>query len=165
MTDRGAAERLQPSLLDRLTDDEPGSAVEPRDARVIDIRRLREIVRRDLAWLFNTTAYESLESLERFPNARVSALNFGVPDLAGITVTRNRAAEIRSRLTERVKMFEPRILPDTLTIDFSDQDKMTETVIGFDIRGELWAEPLPIELYMRTELDVTNGVLTVRSQI
>ena len=44
------SERLQPSLLDRLTDEEPTSQVESRDARVIDIRRLREIVQRDLSW-------------------------------------------------------------------------------------------------------------------
>ena len=37
-------ERLQPSLLDRLTDNAPGDVKESRDDRVIDLRRLREIV-------------------------------------------------------------------------------------------------------------------------
>lgn len=49
------SERLQPSLLDRLTDDDPTNPREGREARVIDIRRLRDIIQRDLGWLLNTT--------------------------------------------------------------------------------------------------------------
>ncbi|HJX53099.1 MAG TPA: type VI secretion system baseplate subunit TssE, partial [Polyangia bacterium] len=32
-------ERLQPSLLDRLTDDDPGRATEPRESRVLSPAR------------------------------------------------------------------------------------------------------------------------------
>ena len=53
------SERLQPSLLDRLTDDDATNAAESREARVIDIRRLRDIVQRDLSWLLNTNNGES----------------------------------------------------------------------------------------------------------
>ncbi len=49
MADKMMSERLQPSLLDRLTDENPTNPNEVRDARVIDIRRLREIVQRDLS--------------------------------------------------------------------------------------------------------------------
>ena len=59
MADKNIAERLQPSLLDRLTDDAPGDLQEARDMRVIDIRRLREIVQRDLSFLLNTNNSES----------------------------------------------------------------------------------------------------------
>ena len=48
-------ERLQPALLDRLTDDNPESQVEPREMRVMSRNRMREAVLRDLSWLFNTT--------------------------------------------------------------------------------------------------------------
>ena len=43
-------ERLQPSLLDRLVDDNPGEQKESRDQRVLVIRKLRDFVLRDLAW-------------------------------------------------------------------------------------------------------------------
>ena len=52
-------ERLQPSLLDRLIDDEPEKTVEAPDQRVLSKARLRQAVLRDLAWLFNTTRLES----------------------------------------------------------------------------------------------------------
>ena len=51
MADLNITERLQPSLLDRLTDDAPEATSEARHDRVIDIDRLRDIIRRDLSWL------------------------------------------------------------------------------------------------------------------
>ena len=59
MADKTISERLQPSLLDRLTDKEPGQLKETRDFRVIDLSRLREIIQRDLSWLLNTNNIES----------------------------------------------------------------------------------------------------------
>jgi predicted component of type VI protein secretion system len=50
MADKTIIERLQPSLLDRLTDLAPESLTESRDDRVIDLRRLRDIIRRDMTW-------------------------------------------------------------------------------------------------------------------
>ena len=54
-------DRLQPALLDRLTDDEPDKKLEPREARVLSKRRLRQSVLRDLAWLFNATRLEAVD--------------------------------------------------------------------------------------------------------
>jgi type VI secretion system protein ImpF len=56
-------ERLQPSLLDRLTDDEPEVRVESRDKRVLSQEKLRASVLRDLTWLFNTTQLSALIDL------------------------------------------------------------------------------------------------------
>src|SRR3954447_25204241 len=52
---RRPLERLQPALLDRLTDQRPHEKVEARRERVISEQQLREAVRRDLTWLFSTT--------------------------------------------------------------------------------------------------------------
>ncbi len=41
-------ERLQPSLLDRLTDDRPQETRESRERRVLSMRQLRASVMRDL---------------------------------------------------------------------------------------------------------------------
>ena len=50
-------DRLQPALLDRLTDDNPESKVETAEARVINRNRLRDMVLRDLAWLLDRRAH------------------------------------------------------------------------------------------------------------
>ena len=54
-------DRLQPALLDRLTDDEPDKKQEPREARVLSKSRMRQSVLRDLAWLFNATRLEAVD--------------------------------------------------------------------------------------------------------
>jgi type VI secretion system protein ImpF len=69
-------ERLQPSLLDRLTDNEPERKVEGRDLRVLSPQRLRESVRRDLGWLFNSVNFVSVQDLSGHPEAERSTLNF-----------------------------------------------------------------------------------------
>ena len=58
-------DRLQPALLDRLTDEEPDRKLEPREQRALSKARLRQAVLRDLAWLFNTVKLESSVDLAR----------------------------------------------------------------------------------------------------
>ena len=60
-------ERLQPSLLDRLTDNEPEERQESRDKRILSPSRLRESVRRDLTWLFNTPNLATVLDLDGKP--------------------------------------------------------------------------------------------------
>ena len=80
-------ERLQPSLLDRLTDDEPHQTKESRTARVMSIGKLLPGVLRDLNWLLNTANFASHRSLDRLPHVADSTLNYGIPSFAGLTAT------------------------------------------------------------------------------
>ena len=48
MAELTSLERLQPSLLDRLSDDDTEQAIEPRDQRILSMRGLRKAVLRDL---------------------------------------------------------------------------------------------------------------------
>lgn len=169
MADGLLEERLQPSLLDRLTDDDPGSPAETRDERAIDSRRLRQILRRDLGWLLNSTNLwrMRLESdphdqplpCEIFPNVAASTLNFGVDEVAGLTSTSRRAALIEGALETAIRRFEPRILPGSLSITLSGVAKKQESLVTFDIRADMWAEPIPQDLYLRSEVDLTTGAL------
>ena len=59
-------EKLQPCLLDRLTDDEPGNQKESRLQRVVSPQKYRAGVLRDVEWLFNSRAYPRLEGMESF---------------------------------------------------------------------------------------------------
>ena len=29
--------------------------------------------------------------------------------------------------------------------------------VSFDIRADMWAQPMPLELYLRSQVDVTTG--------
>ena len=157
MADLSLAERLQPSLLDRLTDDDPGRRVETRDSRVIDMRRLREILQRDLAWLLNTLSTGAALDEEAFPEAANSVLNFGVQEVAGEYSTAARARLIRAAIARAIERFEPRLRAGTVRVEIRGEEAGPQTIVSFDIRAEMWAQPMPMELYLRSAVDVTTG--------
>jgi type VI secretion system protein ImpF len=161
MAEKTINERLQPSLLDRLTDDDPNSTVESRDQRVIDIRRLREIIQRDLAWLLNTTNNDGWIEPDKHPNAARSVLNYGVSPVTGDYSTEERAERIRKSIGRAVEYFEPRLRKGSTQVEFRSDDASRETTIYFDIRSDMWAEPIPMELYLRSTVDVTTGEVSL----
>jgi len=152
-------ERLQPALLDRLTDEEPDKKLEPREHRVLSKARMRQAVLRDLAWLFNVTRLETGTSMERWPHARRSVLNYGLPALSGQTASTVEIQDLERDIRQAIVDFEPRILPETLEVqalvELSELDH--HNVIGIEIRGMLWAQPVPLELLIRTEIDLETG--------
>ena len=151
-------ERLQPSLLDRLTDDEPYKQEESREQRVLSWQRLREVVRRDLAWLFNTTNLEAAQDLSDYPHVAQSVLNYGLPDLAGRTTASVDTEKLERLLRQAIRQFEPRILPANLRVRLVlDRTKMSHNAMLFEIEGDLWAQPVPYQLYLRTEVDLELG--------
>lgn len=159
MTEENAVDRLQPSLLDRLTDLEPEKGTEPRRSRVIDIGRLREIIRRDLSWLLNTNNLETQIDAERYPNVVRSVLNFGVREVSGDFSTTDRAKEMQAAIQNAVTLFEPRVDAAGLRVTMREEqlDRTRVNRIVFDIHGEMWAEPMPLELYLRSEVDLDTG--------
>jgi len=163
MAELSLQERLQPSLLDRLTDDEPDTQVESRSKRVLSLNRLKRSVLRDLAWLLNSTNLETLEDFDDVPEAKRSVINFGVLDLAGKTVSNTNIPELESEIREAILFFEPRILAETLKVNINvNRDEMSTKTLSFDIQGQLWAQPLPISLFLSTELDLETGAATVK---
>ena len=161
MADRTLTERLQPSILDRLTDDEPKNTSENVGSRVIDIRRLREIIQRDLSWLLNTNNLESQIDAEKYPNVCKSVINYGVPDTTGDFSTLSRAENVREAIRAAIELFEPRILEGSLNVIGRSRDIGRESLIAFDIVADMWAEPVPTELYLRSQFDTTTGHLTL----
>ena len=158
MAELTAQERLQPSLLDRLTDDEPARREESRDARVIGAQRLRECVIRDLSWLLNCTHAQATQPMDGSPHVASSVLNYGIPDLAGIAASGLDLAAIERRLREAILAFEPRLIADTLQVRVQrDASRMDRRSLVFEIESDMWAQPLPLNLYLKTEVDLETG--------
>lgn len=155
-------ERLQPSLLDRLTDRAPDSGMESRDHRVLSMQRLREAVLRDLTWLLNTGQLETTEDLEPYPEVESSVLNFGMPDITGLSFSGANTAELEKAVRDSIVNFEPRISPNSVRVTIRKDDlQMSRNAMVFNIEGQLWAEPTPITLYLKTEVDLETGDVSV----
>ena len=155
-------ERLQPSLLDRLTDKAPESKTESRDHRVLSMQRLRQAVLRDLAWLLNTGHLETTEDLDDYPQVRSSVLNYGMPDITGLTASSTNTPALEKAVREAIIRFEPRISQNSLRVKIdTDAMVMGRNTMVFMIEGQLWAEPTPIKLFLKTEVDLETGDIAV----
>lgn len=162
MADLTPKDRLQPSLLDRLTDDEPDKSQESREKRVLSMNRLRECVLRDLAWLLNAVRMPSSENIERYPFAAHSVINYGMPPLSGTVVTGLDIKELEDTLRQVIRDFEPRILRNSVKVRaILAHDLMAHNTLSFEITGDLWAQPLPLQLYLKTEIDLENGQVRI----
>jgi type VI secretion system protein ImpF len=155
-------ERLQPSLLDRLTDHAPEARVESREKRVLNLAQLRASVMRDIGWLLNTVHLNATQDLSAYPDVASSTVNFGIPDLAGSSAAGRNTEALERAVRKAVLDFEPRILAPTLRVTVQLRpDQMSRHALVFIIEGELWAQPVPLSIYLKTEMDLETGTVTV----
>jgi type VI secretion system protein ImpF len=163
MADLKPQERLQPALLDRLIDLEPDNPNESPDKRVLNKIALRGAVLRDLAWLLNSTR-PSDDFLNGYPEAQKSVLNYGLPSLSGETAASLDVPTLEAAVRRAVLDFEPRIIAATLRVEAELTDAAMDhhNVIGLRISGLLWAQPVPIEMLLRTQLDLESGQVEVQ---
>lgn len=164
--ERAEGDRLQPALLDRLTDDEPGQRTEPLGNAVVSKAQLKRTVLRDLVWLLNTTAHHTSAQLRDHPEVRKSVVNFGIPVLSGRNFSGVDWRELEHQIRDAILIFEPRILPDSLTVKaVAPTDVLGHhNLLQFELHGELWSVPFPVELLLRSELDLETGHVTLTDQ-
>jgi type VI secretion system protein ImpF len=94
---------------------------------------------------------------------RRSVVNFGLPPLSGRGLSSLDLAELEAAIRQAITDFEPRLLPETLQVTalVEQGDLNSHNVIGVDIRGQLWAQPVPLELLVRTEIDLETGKVEI----
>ncbi|QDI04119.1 MULTISPECIES: type VI secretion system baseplate subunit TssE [Xanthomonas translucens group] len=159
-------ERLQPSLLDRLSDDRRHEPAESREARTITAARLRACIVRDLGWLLNCTRHHQADDFEAHPYVAESVLNYGIPDLAGVLLAGLDVSALQNRLRAAIVAFEPRLAASSLQVTAQvDEQRMDRLSLTFLIEAQMWAQPLPLALYLRTEVDLESGRFTVHDGV
>jgi type VI secretion system lysozyme-like protein len=203
-------ERFLPSLLDRLTDDDPinnsillqkkrikrlekeltamsGKQPKSDEARykkqgqalqqqldqahaqyailsvsVSSLTEIRACVKRDLDWLLNASQYEFQFELQNYPEVESSVINFGLPDLTGKTVSGIDMRTMERILKQAIINFEPRVIKKTLNVRvLVDRSMFDHNAVSFEIEGQLWAEPEPLYLHLRTEFELESGEVSV----
>ncbi|KFK97900.1 MULTISPECIES: type VI secretion system baseplate subunit TssE [unclassified Serratia (in: enterobacteria)] len=152
-------DRIQPVLLDLLTDHEPQKKQESAARHLLSSSELRHRVLRDLQWLFNCVNSESSLDLESYPQVRRSTVNYGIASMAGKRMSDIEWSDIQQALTESILTFEPRILPEGLQVRcISDTHSLElHNVLSIEIKGRLWCVPYPLEFLFRTDVDLENG--------
>lgn len=165
MAELTVKERCQPCLLDRLTDDDPQARAESRDRRVVSPAAFRRAVLRDIAWLLNTATRLKDEEMADLEQVDSSTLNYGVPDRCGQTGSGIDAHAVERTIAEAIKRFEPRIQPNTLRVKVNiDREHMGVRALQLSIEGQMWSQPMPEHLYMKTELDLQTGTIALEDR-
>jgi type VI secretion system protein ImpF len=157
-------DRLQPALLDRLTDLAPQSHVESEDARVMNKSQIRDAVLRDLSWLLNSVQPLGKTIATHHPQVADSVLNYGLPAMSGQLASRVDVSLLERTIKQAILRFEPRVMEDSLQVRALDASSVLDThnVIEFEIHGFMWAQPVPLELLLRTQIDLEAGQVEVR---
>jgi type VI secretion system protein ImpF len=147
---------------DRLSDYESRRQKEPRQQRVLSVREQRKNVIRDLAWLFNTINLSATDDLSDYSEVPRSTLNFGLPDLSGKATVGIEIRDLERLLLKTIHNFEPRILQETLKVRVvKSEEQMSQRALTFEIEGELWNIPEPLHLFLKTELDLSDGSVNI----
>jgi type VI secretion system protein ImpF len=154
-------DRLQPCLLDRLTDEDPGTREESRNQRIVTIQRYKAGVLRDLEWLFNSVGHYSDEMVGEvafgvFKEAYRSVINFGIRQVYGRLAP--DIEEIEKQLFDALVTFEPRINRHTLKVSV----QIERNLLSIELTGELWVNPLPEKLFIKTVLDLESSACSTK---
>ena len=171
--DYASRDRFLPCLLERLK-----GGRDPASTTGVTMNEYRSAVMSDLTRLVNARSQPSSHAFEEFkvmdaipgpafydyPEVANSVLNYGFSDLAGMTRGHLDLQRLRKRLTEVIKLFEPRILRDSVKVNFTEEKEGDPgSLIRIEIQGKLWAKPIPEEILRRGELDLINGEFRLSS--
>ncbi len=156
---RGMRDRLQPALLDRLTDEAPQRRGDTQSRGLMTHAELRRAVLRDLRWLLNTVNIESTRDLAHLSHIQSSTLNFGVRAMAGKRMSEIDWSDLENTILDAIILFEPRILPETLAVACeTDTEALAHhNIVSLRIKGMLWCVPYPQEFLFRTDIDLETG--------
>lgn len=109
---------VQPSVLDRLLDDDPRTDVEHPGAVGSDLRHFKQAVARDLDVLLNSRCVDFGDRIESHPQARDSVINFGIIDLSSLSLLNpDDRALLRDRIRITIERHEPRLAKVRVTLD------------------------------------------------
>jgi len=133
-------------------------SIESAEQRVVSMRRLRESVVRDLGWLLSAASFDSSRSLAAWPEVEKSVLNYGLPSLAGRRTSGLDRMESAKRLRKVIETFEPRLSNVQVTPEL---DRTDGHAIAFRVEAELWGQPTPQRLMLRTQIDVETANVAI----
>jgi type VI secretion system lysozyme-related protein len=162
MAKREIERTVQPSVLDRLTDDDPRSPADPRISYLESLRQFKGAVQRDLEWLLNTRRTPTPAPEEMTELAR-SVYNYGVPDITSLSSDSPAArAQLLRDVESTLAIFEPRL--ENVQISMVEQDgEARRRELRFVVEATLRLDPTPEQVVFDTVLHFSSGQIEVNN--
>jgi len=111
----------------------------------------------DLEHLANTINLASVIDLDGYPAIRRSVLNFGIDDLTHLTTDSSDLLSLGEALRAALIAHEPRLVPETLSVEQQGSDVENAQRISFFAHAEMKCRPVDIPLEFVAEIDVGSG--------
>ena len=154
---------VRPSILDRLTDSEPGLAADPPITREESERRYRMAVERDVETLLNTRR-TMVPAPEWCPELRRSVYDYGLIDTTGVPVgTKAGRDRLLSALQDAIERFEPRLARPRVRL--LDAQQVRAPQMRFVVEAVLVMDPGREDVMFDTVLEVASGEYDVRESV
>ena len=146
-------DNIRASILDRLIDTEPEVSFEPVQFRLLDMRRIKAFVIRDLENLLNTRGLIDPPPAE-FSELNRSVLIYGLKDFTSLS-PKNPAVRklLRQDIEKAIARFEPRLRNVKVQLE---QDQKGHS-LRFRINAMLVIEPEKEPVQFDTYFDITRG--------
>src|SRR5690606_23271960 len=98
--------------------------------------------------------------LADYPYVQRSVLNYGMPSLAGRMARAVEAQSIGSRIEAAIANFEPRLSRVRVVPELGNDGSETH-VLAFRIEAQLFGQPAPQHLVLRTSIDIDSGDVSI----
>ncbi|MGN6653403.1 type VI secretion system baseplate subunit TssE [Trinickia sp.] len=130
--------RFEPSLLDKLFDDDPRSPA-PAAMRQWSLDELKGRVARDVEALLNTRIVMTEEELAKLPECQRSVLTYGLNDFAGLSLASHYDRTfICESIEQAIARHEPRLQDVRVSLEVGEQ---STNALNFVIRAKLVVHP------------------------
>ena len=151
----------KPFSLKRLTDNYPSEQSEG-DGTLITVKQLREDVFDNIDMLFNSRSHPSLEDLKNYEELNDSVLGFGISDFCGKQSSTASRANLQEEIFRQIRLFEPRLDPASITVDFRDSSKTESSSLEFSISGTIKVKEVNEEIAFISRLNLESGSAELR---
>lgn len=122
-----------------------------------DEAALKRDLTTDLLALLNTIDLGSVIDLTDLSHVQNSILNYGLPDVSGLTSEEQRVSVIADDLAKCLKQFEPRLNPETLHIEREQEFDDVNQRVRFSVSVEMFCSPTDVPIDFVAEIDIGSG--------
>jgi type VI secretion system protein ImpF len=151
---------VQPSVLDRLTDEEPRIRTDQRISYAESLKNFKLSVQRDLEWLLNTRRTPD-PAPASFEELRTSLYHYGIVDVTSLGDSSSSRARLLKQVAEAIATFEPRLT--NVRISIMEQDgESHRRELRFVVEGTLRLDPTPEQVAFDTVLHFSTGEIDVK---
>lgn len=158
MTSIDENKKLLAPLLDRLKSDQGGGRHETSSHHVL--QQLRESVRQDMEYLFNTRYRRLSTDADRHPHLESSLVNFGLPDISTINLGSSSSRERFCRQVEdAILTFDPRI--KSVKVISDSMENPEDPAIRFRMEAKIHANPAPETIVFDSTLNPVHHNINV----